>query len=464
MEGLRNKMTPLKNPTIWGNRKLPKLDDYEPIVGPRVLEELKSLARNLEGRRVLHINSTATGGGVAEILNRMVPLLGELGVQSRWDVIKGGEAFYAVTKKMHNALHGREQVFDDKDFDVFLDIQENNLRQMKLDEDIVFVHDPQPIGLIKRKKEAGNKWLWRCHVDVSTPQASLWSFLRTFIEQYDQSVFSARAFSQKLSIPQALICPSIDPLSDKNREMSEDEIREIVSRLGIPLDKPLVTQVSRFDRLKDPVGVIKVFKQIKDDVDARLLLVGGTADDDPEGAEVLEEVMNERGSDPDILVLPLPPTSHLEINAIQRVSTIILQKSLKEGFGLTITEALWKGKPVIAAAVGGIPLQVIHKYSGILTHSIEDTAHWIRQLLHNPSFARKLGENGREHVRKNFLLTRHIRDYLLLFLSLYHSRDVASLADRKFSAAAIPLRRVEAAGGFPSESSAGFAFGSRSSC
>ena len=405
-----------------------KLEDYEPIVGPHVIEELKSLAKNLEGKRILHVNSTAVGGGVAEILNRMVPLLGELGVQTSWDVVKGGEAFYAVTKKIHNALHGTEQTFDDNDFDVFFDVQEKNLNQMRLDEDIVFIHDPQPIGLVKRKKEFRNKWIWRCHVDVSNPQASVWNFLRTFVEQYDKSVFSAPAFSQKLSIPQALICPSIDPLSDKNRQMSQSEIKKIIERLHIPLDKLLVTQVSRFDRLKDPVGVIKAFKQVQGYVDARLLLIGGTADDDPEGAEVLEEVKNEAGNDPDILILSLSPTSHLEINAIQRVSTVILQKSLKEGFGLTITEALWKGKPVIAGAVGGIPLQITHKYSGILTHSIEGTAYWLKQLLQEPSFAKKLGENGREHVRQNFLLTRHIRDYLLLFLSLYYpGRDVVNL-------------------------------------
>ena len=405
-----------------------KLEDYEPIVGPQVIEELKSLAKNLEGKRILHVNSTAVGGGVAEILNRMVPLLGELGVQTSWDVVKGGEVFYAVTKKIHNALHGNEQTFNDNDFDVFFDVQEKNLNQMRLDEDIVFIHDPQPIGLVKRKKEFRNKWIWRCHVDVSNPQASVWNFLRTFVEQYDKSVFSAPAFSQKLSIPQALICPSIDPLSDKNREMSQSEIQKIIERFHIPLDKPLVTQVSRFDRLKDPVGVIKAFKQVQGYVDARLLLIGGTADDDPEGAEVLEEVKNEAGNDPDILILSLSPTSHLEINAIQRVSTVILQKSLKEGFGLTITEALWKGKPVIAGAVGGIPLQITHKYSGILTHSVEGAAYWLKQLLQEPSFAKKLGENGREHVRQNFLLTRHIRDYLLLFLSLYYpGKDVVNL-------------------------------------
>ena len=400
-----------------------QLADYEQIVGPQVLEELKILSKSLNGRKVLHVNSTAVGGGVAEILSRMVPLLNELGVETRWEVVKGGEAFYAVTKKIHNALHGNEDGLSEQEYQTFLDVQEENIKTMKFGEDIVFIHDPQPIGLVKLRKKLGNKWIWRCHVDVSKPNPGVWNFLKTFVEQYDKSVFSAPQFSQKLSIPQALICPSIDPLSEKNREMTKEEINSIMRRLKIPLDKPLVTQVSRFDRLKDPVGVIKAFKKVQKYSEARLLLVGGTADDDPEGTEVLLETKEAAGNDPDIIILSLPPTSHIEINAIQRVSTIILQKSLREGFGLTITEALWKGKPVIAGAVGGIPLQVTHKYSGILTHSIDGTAYWLKQLLQDPAFAKKLGENGRAHVRQNFLLTRHIRDYLLLFLSLYHTEE-----------------------------------------
>ena len=402
---------------------MPALDDYKPIVGPQIIEELRLLAGHLSGTRVLHVNSTAVGGGVAEILSRMTPLLNELGVKTRWDVIKGGEDFYAVTKKIHNALHGSKQTFEAKDYDVFLEVQEKNLKEMPLDEDIIFVHDPQPLGLVKRKRSLHNKWLWRCHVDVSTPDAGVWDFLKTFIEQYDKSVFSAPIFSQTLSIPQALVCPSIDPLSEKNREMPQDEIDAIMTRLNIPTDKPLVTQVSRFDRLKDPLGVIRAFEQAQSYVEARLLLVGGTADDDPEGAQTLADVKEAAEKNPDIMVLLLPPTSHIEINAIQRSSTVILQKSLKEGFGLTITEALWKGKPVIAGAVGGIPLQITHKYSGILTHSVEGTAYWLKQLLQEPAFGKKLGENGREHVRQNFLLTRHLREYMLLFLSLSHKGD-----------------------------------------
>ncbi len=404
-----------------------QLDDYQRFVGPQVIEELRILADRLKGKRVVHVNSTAIGGGVAEILNCMVPLMNELEIKTRWDVIKGGEAFYAVTKKIHNALHGDSPAFQEEDFKLFLEVQAENLSHMPLDEDIVFIHDPQPVGLVERKKLLHNKWVWRCHVDVSNPDPAAWAFLKPMIENYDKAVFSAPVFSRRLSIPQVLASPSIDPLSEKNREMSEEEVLGIMHRLNIPLDKPLVTQVSRFDRLKDPLGVIEAFKKVKGYVDARLLLVGGTATDDPEGTEVFRQAKEAAAEDEDILILLLPPTSHLEINAIQRASAVILQKSIKEGFGLTITEALWKAKPVIASAVGGIPLQINHKYSGILTHSIEGTAYWLKQLLQDPLSAKKLGENGREHVRQNFLLTRHLRNYLLLFLSLFYDGENVSL-------------------------------------
>lgn len=396
------------------------LDQYVPIVGQSVIDELRLIAQKLRGRVVRNVNSTAVGGGVAEILNRMVPLLQEMGIDARWDVIKGGERFYAVTKKIHNALHGAKQEFTAEDRRVFQETQEVNAAAMDLGADIMFIHDPQPAGLIAFRKNPNGRWIWRCHIDLSAPQTDVWDFLKPTVEQYDTGVFSAPAFSQSLSIRQVLISPSIDPLSDKNRDLPESEISAICERLKIPRDKPLITQVSRFDYLKDPVGVIQAFKMVKDHVDARLLLVGGSADDDPEGAKVLAEVREAAGNDPDILVLCLPPTSHVEINAIQRASDIILQKSIKEGFGLTVSEALWKARPVIAGAVGGIPLQIEHKYSGILTRSIEGTAYWIKQLLQSPDFAKKLGENGREHVRENFLLTRHLRDYLLMFLSMDH--------------------------------------------
>lgn len=401
-----------------------KLEDYIPIVGQSVVDDLKLLADRLRGKCVQHINSTAVGGGVAEILNRMVPLLNELGVNSRWDVIKGGERFFEVTKKFHNVLHGREDEVQKENFEIFLETGRKNIEEMEIRGDIVFVHDPQPVMLIKKKKD--NKWIWRCHIDVSTPKPAVWDFLRDFIIQYDSIVFSSPVFSQPLPIRQFLISPSIDPLSDKNRELSQDEIDSVLQKYLIDKEKPIVTQISRFDRLKDPLGVIKAYKQVKRYVDCQLILAGGGATDDPEGIRVLEEVKEEAHGDGDIHVLLLPQND-VEINALQRASTVIIQKSLKEGFGLTVSEALWKAKPVVASNVGGIPLQIAHKYSGLLCHSVDGAAFAIKQLLNSPEYAKKLGENGREYIRNNFLLTRHLKDYMLLFLSLYHREDLVYL-------------------------------------
>jgi len=254
----------------------------------------------------------------------------------------------------------------------------------------------------------------------------IWEFLEDFIFNYDAAVFSSPAFSPKLPIRQFLISPSIDPLSDKNRELPQETIDGVLRKYEIYKSKPIITQISRFDRLKDPLGVIEVYKQVKRYRDCQLLLAGGGASDDPEGKKVLEEVKDKAKHDPDIHILLLPQND-IEINALQRASTVIIQKSIKEGFGLTVTEALWKAKPVVASNVGGIPLQITHKYSGLLCNSIEGAGFAIKQLLNSPEYAKKLGENGREHVRNNFLLTRHLKDYMLLFLSLYHREDVVYL-------------------------------------
>lgn len=400
------------------------IKEYSPIVGESVVDELFLLADKLRGKVIQNVNSTAVGGGVAEILTRMVPLLKQLGVDARWDVIKGNESFFLITKKIHNALHGVNVTFSDEEFDFFRQVNAENAAEMASYGDVVFVHDSQPIGLIEKKKEIGKKWVWRCHIDFTQPTTQVEKFLRGYIEQYDSAVFSAQAFSRLLSIPQVLIAPSIDPLSDKNRELPEDEVKVIVERFGIDTQRPIVTQISRFDYLKDPVGVIDVYRKVRAHVDCQLVLAGGGATDDPEGAKVLQDVQASAADDPDIHVLLLPPGSDIEINALQRASSVVLQKSLKEGFGLTVAEALWKGKPVIAGAVGGIPQQITHKYSGILTYSIDGTVYYLKQLLNDPDYAKKLGVNGREHVKNNFLITRHIRDYILLFLSLYHNEDV----------------------------------------
>jgi trehalose synthase len=399
------------------------LEDYVPIVGGGVVKELRQLGEKLAGKRVVNVNSTRLGGGVAEILLRLIPLLNEVGVKTRWEVVTGTQDYFTLTKHLHNALHGTPHTFTAEDQELFNRTTADNLRNINLDADIMFIHDPQPAGLIRAREDLGGKWIWRCHIDVSAPAPGAWEFIAPLVQKYDLSVFSAPQFARTMDVPQVLIAPSIDPLSDKNRELSDTEVESILSRLGIHSDKPIVTQISRFDWLKDPVGVLEAWKIARRRVDCQLVLAGGGASDDPEGAAVLAAVREKAGDDPDVHILDLPPTSNLEINAIQRGSTVIIQKSLKEGFGLTVSEALWKSKPVIAGAVGGIPLQITHKYSGILTHTVEGTAFWIKQLLSAPEFARKLGENGHNHVRTNFLLTRHMRDYLLAFFFLQNSKE-----------------------------------------
>lgn len=401
-----------------------KIAEYSPIVGQAVVDDLRLLAERLKGKRVQHVNSTAVGGGVAEILNRMVPLLNELGVDTRWDVIKGGDQFFEVTKKFHNALHGKPEVMTARDFEIFRENSEKNIAEMNMAGDIVFIHDPQPIALIEKKKN--NKWIWRCHVDVTNAHKEVWAFLNNFIVQYDATVFSSPGFAQALSVRQFLIPPSIDPLSDKNKPLPRDVIDTVLRKYKIKQDKPIVTQISRFDRLKDPVGVIEAYRLVKKHVDCQLILAGGGATDDPEGLQVLDEVRERAQGDEDIHILLLPQND-IEINALQRASTVIVQKSLREGFGLTVAEALWKAKPVVASNVGGIPLQITHKYSGLLCRSVEGAAFAIKQLLNSPEYGKRLGENGREHTKNNFLLTRHLKDYMLLFLSLYHADDIVYL-------------------------------------
>ena len=399
---------------------VPHLDDYTAVVGPAEIHELRKLANRLSGRQVKMVNSTAVGGGVAEILNRIVPLLDELGVPIRWEVLKGGNEFFGVTKAFHNALHG--EPFEERPewFELFLATNEENRRLMGFDEDFIVIHDPQPIALVQAREGRNNHWIWRCHIDLSRPNATVWNFLRPWVEKYDAALFSAPAFTHSLPIPQYLFYPAIDPLSDKNRELPPEFVQSVLERFGIDPSRTILTQISRFDRLKDPVGVIQAYQKVRKYFDCQLVLAGGGATDDPEGDVVLREVEEAAQADPDIHILNLPPWSHLEINALQRASTIVIQKSLREGFGLTVAEALLKKKPVVASAVGGIPVQVVHKVTGVLAHSIEGTAYQIRFLLSNPDFARRLGENGHEHVKENFLLTHNIRRYLLLFLTLHH--------------------------------------------
>jgi trehalose synthase len=396
------------------------LEAYGHVVGSEEVDELRVLADRLRGRRFQNINSTAVGGGVAEILTRLVPLLRELGVDARWDVMRGDDAFFNVTKAFHNALHGSREVISPGMLDAYRATTEMNLRQIDFSGDVILIHDPQPAALVSRRHEVGCRWVWRCHIDVSNPDPPAWDFLRPYVEQYDAAVFSMPDFAQQLPIPQYMVAPSIDPLSDKNKDLDEPVIEAVFENHGIDRRRPTLTQISRFDRLKDPLGVIAAYRMVKRRRDCQLVLAGGSATDDPEGAVVLNEVREAAAHDPDIHVLLLPPFSDLEINALVRGSTVVFQKSIKEGFGLTVSEALWKGKPVIGSAVGGIKRQVVDGITGFLVHSPEGAGNRAAELLSDPELCTRLGENGREHVKQNFLVTRHVKDYLLLMIALDH--------------------------------------------
>jgi trehalose synthase len=394
------------------------LDDYAALLGQGEIDELRVLAKPLRGRSMEMINSTAVGGGVAEILTRLLPLAEELGLNMRWDVMTGGDDFYGVTKSFHNALHGAPYHADPKDFEIFLDCNKRNLGRLPLDAEFMIIHDPQPAALIEGRKKNGNHWAWRCHIDLSHPNRPVWDFLEKFVARYDSSMFSSPEFARELPIPQYLFYPAIDPLSEKNRDLDPEFVAQTLAHYQIDPLRPILTQISRFDRLKDPVGVIRAYRIVKRYFDCQLVLAGGSASDDPEGAVVLKEVQQEANGEADIHIIELPAWAPLEVNALQRASTIVIQKSLREGFGLTVSEALWKKKPVVASAVGGIPVQIIHKHTGLLSHSVEGAAYQIRFLLSHPEIAAKLGENGHQHVKENFLITQKLKRYMTLFLAM----------------------------------------------
>lgn len=397
-----------------------QLDRYEEVVGHLEVQRLRNLATRLEGRKIVHVNSTRTGGGVAEILGWMVPLMQELGLNVSWEVISGPPDFYRVTKTLHNGLQGLPVSFRPRDFDLHHEVDKQNAEKLNLAADVVIVHDPQPIFLPEyTPKDQVKRWIWRCHVDASRPNRVVWKHLAGAIARYQATIFSMAAFTRPLPCPMFLIPPSIDPLSDKNCPITESERLDTLNRLGIDADRPFLLQVSRFDRFKDPLGVIEAYRMVKPYYpEMQLVLAGGPADDDPEGAEVLREVMDAAGEDKDLKVLMLPPDSHRMINALQRSAVIVLQKSLKEGFGLTVTEALWKGKPVIGGACGGITLQVHDYHTGFLVHSPAGAAYRIRYLLRYSDKRERMGRTGVEFVREHFLLIRHLRDYLCTLLCL----------------------------------------------
>ena len=407
------------------------LEQYAHIVGNEVINHLRQLAHPLKGVKILHVNSTKEGGGVAEILNRLIPLKRELGIDAEWEIIIGEKEFYQCTKKMHNSLQGDRDDISSSLLTIYENTNLQNFERLKekLEEaDVVFIHDPQPAAFLHFCKERKGRWVWRCHIDVSHPYRPVWKYLREYIKDYDASIWSLSAFAQPFSHPLYLIPPSIDPLSDKNIELSEKEISDFLDSWGINRDSPIITQVSRFDRFKDPIGVIQSYQLIKKYVPVQLVLAGGGASDDPEGEQVLKEVKAFAGDDPDVHILELPPDAHRAINALQRGSDIIVQKSLKEGFGLTVTEGLWKGKPVIAGDTGGIKLQVINHHCGFRVNTPEGAAMRIRYLLKHPEIMETMGKNARQLVLDNYLITRHLREYLTLVVALlYGSEDKIEL-------------------------------------
>jgi len=390
---------------------------YRSLLGSEAIEPLVQLASSLQGVRLVHVNSTLEGGGVAEILKEMVPLTKELGLDVEWVAIQGNEPFFRFTKQLHNLLQGQKIPEPDAaSFRIYEQTNAENavrLEDLLKNADVVFIHDPQPLPLLQNIPDRKGKWIWRCHIDLSSPSESTWDYLKKYIQLYDASIFSMKDFAQTLPHPVYFIPPSIDPLSEKNIELDEEEIHSVYRKFGIETTRPMVLQVSRFDRFKDPVGVIQSVRLARSAFpDLQLVLAGSGASDDPEGEIVFREALKEADNDPNIHLLLLSPDSHRIINALQRGASIVIQKSLKEGFGLTVSEALWKSKPVIGGNCGGIRLQVIDRETGFLVDTPMEAAQRIEFLLRNTQTALEMGLKGRQLVKEKFLITRHLKDYL----------------------------------------------------
>jgi len=391
------------------------VEDYTDIAGDEVISEIHKKARKLYDKNLTHINSTFLGGGVAEILSRLVPLMNELGVDAGWRTLHGNPAFFDITKKFHNALQSGSINLSNWKKRIYLEINEEFARYTHLSHDCIIVHDPQPLPLIKfyRKRQP---WIWRCHIDLSDPNKELWDFLKSFMLKYDMIVVSDEKFRRKdLPVDQRIVHPAIDPLSLKNLELSDKDVMKYIKKVHIPTDKPVITQVARMDTWKDPEGVLDVYNSVREKVDCRLLYCYNLAADDPEGVQIHERVQEkakkwiDKGD-----ILFVVGNNDVLVNAIQRFSTIIIQKSIKEGFGLSVTEALWKGKPVVASNVGGISVQIRDGNNGFLVDpkDAKNCANKIIKLLKNPNLMREMGKRAKESVRKNFLITRLLTNYL----------------------------------------------------
>jgi trehalose synthase len=393
--------------------KIPHIEEYEPFVGAKTVDRIRNKAKSLQGIHLANVNSTYYGGGVAELLSSLTLLMNSVGIKTGWRLIQGAPDFFSITKKMHNALQGGKINLSDRKMLIYEEvIYENAIRNHLDSHNIVIIHDPQPLPMINHYKKNG-PWIWRCHIDLTNPNKDLWNYLVPTIEKYDAVIFSLKDYAKKLKTPQVFFMPAIDPFTTKNREMSEDEIKERLNHYKIPTDVPLVVQISRFDHWKDPEGVIEAFKLARKEVKCTLVLLGNVATDDPEGPKVYESLLKAR--DERIIILSHQDTAL--VNALQRQAAVVLQKSIREGFGLTVSEAMWKGTPVIGGNVGGIRYQIEDGVNGFLVSNVKEAAERIVLLIKDKKLRNRLGQSARETVRKKFLLIRYLEQYIDLFNS-----------------------------------------------
>jgi trehalose synthase len=393
-----------------------RLDDYRRVAPPGVVDIILRLAERVRGRRLLHLSGGRFGGGVAETLQTLVPVMGDLGVDAAWEITGGDPAFYTTARALQTALEGAERVLADEALAHFVEMNRVNAKKLRLEADLVLVHDVSPATIVAQRPGEG-RWVWRCHFDASRAQRRAWTFFRPFVNQYDAAVFSLPRFGRRTGIPQFIVPPSIDPLSEKNRDLPPREVAALLAALRVPQTKPLLLQVGPFTRGHDPLGVVNAYRLVKKHYDVRLVLAG-TAHDDRESLEVLADLREAAHHDEDIVVLELPPDAHLQINALQRAATVVLQKAVGSGFGLSVAEAMWKSKPVIAGQGGGLTQLVLDDITGYTVHSVEGAAFRIRHLLNNPEMIARMGAAGREHVRRTFLVTRQLTDHLALLIHL----------------------------------------------
>jgi trehalose synthase len=393
-----------------------RLEDYRRVAPPGVVDIILTLADRVRGRRFLHLSGGRFGSGPAEILQTLVPMMADLGIDAAWEITGGDPGFYATAATLQAALRGSERVLTDEALEHFVEMNRVNAKKLALEADLVCVHDVQPATLIAHRAER-SRWVWACHFDASRPQRRAWTFFRPFVNQYDAALFALPSFSRRLGVPKFVIHPSIDPLSEKNRDLAPREIANVLRALSVPTDKPLLVQIGAFTAAEDPLGVVNAYRMVKKHHDVRLVLAGTSAGE-PDSLELLGELRETAHGDADILVRELPPDASLQINALQRSATIVLQKSVRESFGLGAAEAMWKGKPVIGGFVGGLPQQIVYDVTGYLVSSVEGAGFRLRHLLNAPELIARMGAAGREHVRRSFLITRQLLDYMALLIHL----------------------------------------------